>query len=90
MTALGARSADKRADITPEPELPFDGLVDGQADGLADLARARAFAEPLLRGQLLDTGEEALPHAEGVAAILAVTHFGDAGCVERVGGALLG
>ena len=34
------------------------------------LARARAFAEPLLAGQTLDTGEDALAHAEGVAAIL--------------------
>jgi len=33
--------------------------------------RARAFAEPLLSGQPLDTGEEALAHADGVAAILA-------------------
>ncbi len=43
--------------------------VDAQAE-LAQLARARAFAEPLLIGQLLDTGEEALAHADGVAAIL--------------------
>jgi len=33
-------------------------------------ARARAFAEPLLAGQPLDTGEDALSHADGVAAIL--------------------
>ena len=39
-------------------------------DGLAALARARAFAEPLLAGQRLDTGEDALAHAEGVAAVL--------------------
>jgi GTP pyrophosphokinase len=39
-------------------------------DGEADVLRARAFAEPLLAGQLLDTGEEALSHADGVAAIL--------------------
>ena len=36
----------------------------------AQLARARAFCEPLLAGQLLDTGEEALAHADAVAAIL--------------------
>jgi len=35
------------------------------------LARARAFSEPLLEGRVLDTGENALVHAEGVAAILA-------------------
>ena len=33
-------------------------------------ARARAFAEPLLAGAALDTGEDALAHADGVAAIL--------------------
>jgi len=35
------------------------------------LARARSFAEPLLAGRLLDTGEDALAHADGAAAILA-------------------
>ena len=39
-----------------------------QADALA---RARAFAEPLLSGALLDTGENILAHADAVAAILA-------------------
>ena len=44
---------------------------DSQADhGQAALLRARAFAEPLLTDHLLDTGEEALAHADGVAAIL--------------------
>ena len=33
-------------------------------------ARARAFAEPLLANQRLDTGENALQHADGVADIL--------------------
>ncbi|HEY0821404.1 MAG TPA: bifunctional (p)ppGpp synthetase/guanosine-3',5'-bis(diphosphate) 3'-pyrophosphohydrolase [Rhizobacter sp.] len=37
---------------------------------VSQLARARAFAEPLLTGQVLDTGEDALVHAEGVAGIL--------------------
>lgn len=36
----------------------------------AELARARAFAEPLLHGRALDTGEDAFAHADGVAAIL--------------------
>ena len=35
------------------------------------IQRARAFAEPLLAGHVLDTGEPALEHADGVAAILA-------------------
>jgi GTP pyrophosphokinase len=38
-----------------------------QADALA---RARAFAEPLLASQTLDTGENVLAHADAVAAIL--------------------
>jgi GTP pyrophosphokinase len=41
---------------------------DGPSDlGTAALVRARAFAEPLLTGQRLDTGEEALAHADGIA-----------------------
>jgi GTP pyrophosphokinase len=35
------------------------------------LAKARAFAEPLIAGETLDTGENILAHAEAVAAILA-------------------
>ena len=41
-----------------------------QDQGQTALLRARAFAEPLLAGQRLDTGEDALAHAEGVASIL--------------------
>ena len=48
-----------------EPGAPADAQTE-----LAQLERARAFAEPLLTGQALDTGEEALAHAEAVAAIL--------------------
>ena len=40
------------------------------AEGDDALQRARAFAEPLLAGQRLDTGEDAWAHAEGVAGIL--------------------
>jgi GTP pyrophosphokinase len=36
------------------------------------LARARAFAEPLLSGESLDTGEDLLQHADAVAGILAL------------------
>ncbi|MBP6777247.1 MAG: bifunctional (p)ppGpp synthetase/guanosine-3',5'-bis(diphosphate) 3'-pyrophosphohydrolase [Piscinibacter sp.] len=36
----------------------------------SQLERARAFAEPLLQGRALDTGEDAFAHAAGVAAIL--------------------
>jgi GTP pyrophosphokinase len=47
------------------------GLVanEGETEA-AQLIRARAFAEPLLAGQVLDTGEGALAHADGVASIL--------------------
>ncbi len=50
---------------------PIVQLVDEHvADEEAQLARARAFAEPLLAGRALDTGEDALAHADGVATIL--------------------
>jgi len=48
---------------------PIVRLADAGDDADA-LHRARAFAEPLLTGQRLDTGEDALAHADGVAAIL--------------------
>jgi GTP pyrophosphokinase len=35
------------------------------------LVRARAFAEPLIAGETLDTGENTLAHADAVAAIVA-------------------
>jgi len=34
------------------------------------IGRARAFAQPMLEGERFDTGEDALAHADGVAAIL--------------------
>ncbi|MBC8056201.1 MAG: bifunctional (p)ppGpp synthetase/guanosine-3',5'-bis(diphosphate) 3'-pyrophosphohydrolase, partial [Rhizobiales bacterium] len=52
---------------------PIVRLIDEHPDAAAEaaqLARARAFAEPLLGGQPLDTGEDALAHADAVAAIL--------------------
>ncbi|MDN3920001.1 RelA/SpoT family protein [Roseateles violae] len=53
---------------------PIVALLDAEpaaADSSAPVLRARAFAEPLLTGRPLDTGEEALAHADGVATILA-------------------
>ena len=68
-----ARSAPAQA----QSAAPIVRLSDAaQADdaptdrGAADLLRARAFAEPLLAGHPLDTGEDALAHADGVAAVL--------------------
>ena len=54
---------------------PIVRLIDEHPDAdaaaeVAQLVRARAFAEPLLQGQTLDTGEDALAHADAVAAIL--------------------
>jgi GTP pyrophosphokinase len=52
---------------------PIVQLIDEHPDAAAEasqLVRARAFSEPLLDGQILDTGEDALAHADGVAAIL--------------------
>lgn len=40
--------------------------------GHAALTRARAFAEPLLAGETLDSGENTLAHADAVAGILAL------------------
>ena len=55
-----------------EPHAGSEGEA-GDADALGAIAlvRARAFAEPLLVGRTLDSGEEAWSHADGVAQILA-------------------
>ena len=45
-------------------------LAETRPERRAEVARARAFAEPLLQGELLDTGEAVLAHADGVAVIL--------------------
>ncbi len=47
-----------------------DGLHMADEGGSDALRRARSFAEPLLAGQKLDTGEDAMAHADGVASIL--------------------
>ncbi len=46
------------------------GALQREVHQVGALQRARAFAEPLLSGHLLDTGEPALAHADGVAGIL--------------------
>jgi len=56
---------------TPPSAAPIVQLIEEhELDAAAQLLRARAFAEPLLSGEVLDTGEDALAHADGVAAIL--------------------
>ncbi|HWH82401.1 MAG TPA: bifunctional (p)ppGpp synthetase/guanosine-3',5'-bis(diphosphate) 3'-pyrophosphohydrolase [Burkholderiaceae bacterium] len=61
----GARHADAAAIVALVDDDPSEA-----GDERAPLARARAFAEPLLAGRLLATGEDALAHADAVAAIL--------------------
>ena len=59
--------ASKSAEPIPELIAVTGKSLPGQADALA---RARAFAEPLIAGETLDTGENTLAHADAVAAIL--------------------
>jgi GTP pyrophosphokinase len=60
----------------PEAERPEGAAAIVHLASVADesgtdpVQRARAFAEPLLATQILDTGEGALAHADGVAAVL--------------------
>jgi GTP pyrophosphokinase len=63
--------ADAAAQAAPIVQLAGDASP-GQALATEEamLAKARAFAEPLLAGQRFGTGEDALHHADGVAAIL--------------------
>ncbi len=64
----------KAVPAAPGAQEPLSGLVAAAEQSLpqdADaLARARAFAEPLIAGERLDTGENTLAHADAVAAIL--------------------
>ncbi|UXH79979.1 RelA/SpoT family protein [Roseateles amylovorans] len=69
--------------LRAEQASPIVALLDGDlpsrlpaarpqpAEVVDPIRRARAFAEPLLADRLLDTGEPALEHADGVAVILA-------------------
>ena len=56
------------------PNSPNAPIVDATAASLPEqphaLARARAFAEPLIASEVLDTGENILAHADAVATIL--------------------
>lgn len=55
----------------PEGTAAIVHLASVAAGEQADpVQRARAFAEPLLAGQRFDTGEDALGHADGAAAVL--------------------
>jgi GTP pyrophosphokinase len=67
------RTAAEAQPAPPAPDQVSD-LVAATAHALPEqaqvLARARAFAEPFIAGQLLHTGENALMHADGVAIVL--------------------
>nr|MDP2190160.1 bifunctional (p)ppGpp synthetase/guanosine-3',5'-bis(diphosphate) 3'-pyrophosphohydrolase [Rhodoferax sp.] len=58
----------------PHGPAPLPQLMAATAQSLPEqahaLARARAFAEPLLANETLDTGENTLAHADAVAALL--------------------
>jgi GTP pyrophosphokinase len=71
------KHAGAGAGASPKPSLtpfPNASIVTATADSLPDqphaLVRARAFAEPLIASETLDTGENILAHADAVAAIL--------------------
>ena len=65
MKSLNAEQADN----APVPELiaASEQAMPHQANALA---RARAFAEPFIAGETLETGENTLVHADAVASIL--------------------
>ena len=60
--------------MTSAADLSSPSVLQATREGFADqpqaLARARSFAEPLLMGATLDTGESVLEHADGTAEIL--------------------
>ena len=74
-STLPLTTATAAAAATPEP-LPH--LITATTQAVADLdlhpqealQRARAFAEPLLTGETLDSGENTLAHADAIAQIL--------------------
>ncbi len=73
-SAQQASATPSSAAIVALAEMAPDGAVDSQGTPAHAaeqvLAKARAFAEPLLSGQRFDTGEDAVAHADGVSQIL--------------------
>ncbi len=70
-----------REAAAPEAAATIVHLASSSAAEEGDpLQRARAFAEPLLVGQQLDTGEDAMSHADGTAAVLRAIGGGPAMC----------
>ena len=64
----------KSLPLEPHGSHATSPVLQATAQSLPDqaqaLLRARAFAEPLLAGETLDTGENTLAHADAVASIL--------------------
>ena len=62
------------SNAAPQITEPTPHLLMATAEVLPEqanaLARARAFAEPLIAGETMETGENTLVHADAVAAIL--------------------
>ena len=65
-----ATQADGLSSPAPLPIVAAISTVAPPVDEARALETARAFAEPLLKGRALDSGEEAWSHAESVALIL--------------------
>ncbi len=83
----GAGSGSGGGVVEDAAKWPVDPAAVGSASGrvgvdpvVDPVARARAFAEPLLDGQPLDTGEDALMHADGVADVLCMIGAAPALC----------
>ncbi len=61
-------SSAEHGSLAPPPVIAI--TAQGLPEQAGALVRARAFAEPLLGSETLDTGENILAHADAVAAIL--------------------
>ena len=69
-TLPGSAEADRASEVLADAAAIVH-LASAADDAVPDpVARARAFAEPLLVDLPLDTGEDAMGHADGVAAVL--------------------
>ncbi len=70
--AASPMSAAARLHANPLPPV-MRAMADAseQAEQMDTLSKARAFAEPLIAGETLDTGENILAHADAVTEILA-------------------
>jgi len=73
----GQRLQSNRPDVIADPQRPPSPFIVAATAGteLAEpvpVARARAFAEPLVGAATLDTGENVLAHADAMVGLLAV------------------